>query len=261
MSLSGRLALLSAALLAGPAAAGVPGMPGGNGAPSAVRTQPLAPGEVLLETGGVGLVTSRADLATIVVLVSRSGGTPAAARRANAAEVRRVAATARRAGVPADGIAIRQGETQSSNSMTVDPAGSPEESISAYHAVATLTIRLRDIDRVAAVRAALEAMPAANVALPVYALTDRVAARREAQAQALAASRTDAEAYAQIVGMRLARMVRITERTGNDIYGIAINHAELFRRLERVFGPGRDQTEPEVVTLVLVGVDYALVPR
>lgn len=260
---SGRFALFAAGLLAVPAlaAAGVPGMVGTTGAPSPVRTQPLAPGEMLLETGGWGVVTSRADLATIAVRVSAPGDTPAAARRANSAELRRVVAAARRAGVPADGIDIREGEPPSSSVMTVNLAASMEDSTAAHRAVGTITIRLRDIDRVGAVRAALEAIPAANVALPIYALTDRTAARREAQGQALAAARADAEAHAQNAGMRLARMVRITERVSNDLYGLALNNAALFRRLEGTVGPTRDRTEPQIVTFVMLGVDYALAPR
>jgi uncharacterized protein len=260
---SGRFALLAAGLLAAPAlaAAGVPGMVGTDGAPSPVRTQPLAPGEMLLEAGGLGVVTSRADLATILVLVSGSGDTPAAARRANAAEVRRVVAAARRAGAPADGIDIRDGETPNAFVTMLDPGQTRDGSTAAHRTVSTITIRLRDIARVDAVRAALEAVPAANVALPVYALTDRTAARREARAQALAAARADAEAHAQNVGMRLARMVRITERVSNDLYGLALNNAAQFARLERTVGPARDQTKPQIVTLVMLGVDYALAPR
>ena len=259
---SGRFALFAAGLLAAPALAlaGVPGMPGSSGAPSPVRTQPLAPGEVLLETGGVGVVTSRADLATITLTVISSGDTPAAAARANRTQVRRLVAAARGAGAPADASSSRR-EGSAAFAMTVNPGESMDGAAGAHQAPGTITIRLRDIDRVAAVREALERAGAANVALPVYALTDRAVARREARAQALALARADAEVHARNVGMRLARMVRITERVNDDLYGIAVNNAEMFRRLERMIGPARDQTEPQIVTVVMLGVDHALAPQ
>lgn len=163
--------------------------------------------------------------------------------------------------MPADAIETREGNTPDTFVMTLDSAASMDGSIAAQHAGGTITLRLRDIDRVAAIRAALEAAGADNVALPIYSLTERSAARREAQARALAAARVDAESYAAHAGMRLARVVRISERVGGDLYGIALNNEALFRGLQGSVSPGQPQTEPEIVTLVMLGVDYALAPR
>jgi uncharacterized protein YggE len=260
----GRRRLLApafAALLAAPAVAGVPGMleVGANSSP--VRTQPLAANEVLFEAGGVGFVTTRADLATITVTVSSHGTSMAEARRANQAEVARVVAAARRAGVPADAIETGQGRPlliamamADAAAQTVNVARTGEQA----HSV--VTIRLRDLDRAPEVRAALQAAGTNAVSDPLYSLTDQSRARHLAQAQALAAARADAEAHASRRNMRVARLVRVTERIGTDIFALAFNNAALFRNFGPPPNPDR-QTQPDILTFLMLGADYALAPR
>lgn len=255
-----RVVIAAAVLLSTPAGAGVPGLTGG-GSTSPVRTHPLAAGELLLEVGGVGFVTSRADLATLTVTVSSDGETQAEARRANRAEVRRVIDAARRAGIPADAI-----ETGGSSPAALinAVASSVEEAVSgqpAHRANDSVTIRVRDIGRVSELRAALGAAGADTVSTPIYSLTDRGAARRQAQARALAAARADADAYAASTGMRLVRLVRVSERVGDGIFTLAFNNEALFRSLRETQSAGEPQTEPDIPTIVLVGADYALAPR
>ncbi|HST37846.1 MAG TPA: SIMPL domain-containing protein [Allosphingosinicella sp.] len=255
-----------AALLAAPAFAGVPGMMGGEPAASPVRTHPLAAGEELIETGGVGMITARADLATITVTITSYGMDVAEARRANRIEIGRVAAAARAAGVPSDAIEVRSGD----NVVTVrfvdvpENAPPPPSDISApgtENAAAIVTIRLRDVERAGAVRAALQAAGSNDVSPPLYSLTDRTHARHQAQAQALAAARADAEAQAAQHNMRVIRLVRVTERIGTDIYAIAFNNAGLFQSVSRIQNPGAPQPQPEIVTVLLLGADFALAPR
>ena len=92
---------------------------------------------------------------------------------------------------------------------------------------------------------------------PVYALSDAGPARREARARALATLRADAEAYATAVNMRVVRIVRITERTGMDLMGLALGDSDLMRRAVG----GRITSDPNVETLVILGADFALAPR
>ena len=254
-------AIVSAALLAAPAGAGVPGMMSAGGEGSPVRTHPLAPGEQLLEVGGVGFVFARADLATLSVSISTGGETQTAAHRANQAEVRRAIEALRRAGVPADAIRTSEGlgfARTVDASMTIPPPDLLQE---AAYDVTTLTIRLRDIDRVDAVRAALLEAGADNISGPTYTLDERGPARRRAQAQALAAARADAEASAAQANMRIVRLVRVTERVGSDLFTIALNNEALFRGFRNMPAPSEPQTQPDIPVLVLLGADYALAPR
>jgi uncharacterized protein YggE len=253
-----------AALSAGPVGAGVPGMMDGGGAGSPVRTQPLAADERLIEVGGIGVVTTRADLATMTVSVSSSGASGNEARRANEIEVRRIVETARRAGVPAEAIETRAGQPVSllrifdvadAAAQPMDGPGMPER-----QAHSEIVIRLRDIDKVAEVRAAL-ALTGTYEISTIYALTDRNQARHRAQAQAVAAAQADAAAHAGQANMRVARLVRLTERTGMDVFALALNHAALFRSLRNTPNPAGPQTQPDIVTIVMLGADYALAPR
>lgn len=253
---------LAAAVFAGSAMAGVPGMMSAGTEASPVRTHPLAPGELLLEVGGVGFVTARADMATLRVSISTGGDSQAAAHRANQAQVRGVIAALRRAGVPADAIETRSGEgfAQTVDVMTATQPP-PAELTEAAYDVSTLVIRLRDIDHVTDVRAALVAAGADNISGPIYSVSDRGPARRQAQAQALAAARADAEAYAAQTSMRIVRLVRLTERVGADIFTLALNNESLFRSLRNTPSPTEPQTQPDVPILVLLGADFALAPR
>jgi len=254
-------AAVTAALLGGAATAGVPGMMSAGTEASPVRTHPLAPGELLLEVGGVGFVTARADLATLSVSISTGGASQAAAHRANQADVRRVIEALRGAGVPADAIETRSGEGMMRTFDVTDSTPPPDLAEASAYDVSTLTIRLRDIDRVADVRAALAAAGADNISGPTYTIGDRGPARRRAQAQALAAARADAEAYAAQTNMRIVRVVRVTERVGADIFTLALNNEALFRGLRNAPPPTEPQTQPDIPVIVLLGADFALAPR
>jgi len=254
-------AIVSAALTAGPALAGVPGMMSAGEQGSPVRTHPLAPGEQLLEVGGIGFVTARADLATMSVSISTGGENQAAARRANRAQVRSVVQALRRIGVPADAIQTRSGEGFARTFDVTMSTPPPDLAEASAYDVSTLVIRLRDIDRVVEVRSALEAAGADNISSPIYTISDRGPGRRRAQVQALAAARADAEAHAAQTNMRIVRLVRLTERVGADLFTIALNNEALFRGMRDMPSPSEPQTRPDIPVLVLLGADFALAPR
>ena len=57
--------------------------------------------------------------------------------------------------------------------------------------------------------------------------------------------------------MRVARIVRVTERGGMDMMAIAMSEGPALRRS---FDPS-DTSNPQIDTAVLLGVDFALAPR
>src|SRR5688572_23411343 len=98
------------------------GIPLGSAArASPVSTQPLAAHEVLLEVSASGTATSPAELATLTGMLSTRGATEAEARRAREADVRRIIAAARRAGVAASDVTI--GDAEVFDSYTMADAG------------------------------------------------------------------------------------------------------------------------------------------
>ena len=242
---------LAAALPAGPAAAEAP-----------VSAQPLAPGEVLLELGAIGTVTTPADLATIMVRVEAEGESDVAAGAALRTRAQRVVDAARRAGVPA--AAIAEGEVNAAPSdqafdlADMSPPALPGATPAPGRTASTvIAVRVTDMGRLQAVRAALAEAGGADLPSASYALVDNGAARSAARAQALATVRADAEAYATALNMRVARIVRVTERTGVDMLGAMYSGGPTTRRL---LGPEHDHG-PDIPTVVMVGVDFALAPR
>jgi uncharacterized protein YggE len=252
-----RLAVLGVSLAlgaAGPASAQAP-----------VSAQPLASGEVLLEVNALAYVTSRADRATLSVVVSAVGADAPAARRATEAKLARVVAAVRAAGVAAEDIdaghittGVNYGLVAVDQAVVADGRNTsvPDPPRTATGNSA-LTIVIRNVDRVEAVRDALSANEVESYQPPEYRLVDNTAQRREARAQAMRKARADAESYAAALNMRVVRVVRVTERLGLGGIGLIASEADtvgsLFTRSWR--------RTPEVDTIVTVGVDFALAPR
>jgi uncharacterized protein YggE len=270
-----RLVILGLTLgLALPAAAGAQGI-GMVVSQSPVSTQPLAPGEVLLEINAMGTVTTHADTATLTIPFDASGVTAADARRAAEGAADRIAAAAASSGVAASDISrrpITTGEAaamaaamadmarvaRSGNArrgaMAVMPDASAPPQANAH---GEIEITLRDLSRLPGLRRALEAAGAGAAADPTYALSDDRAARAEARAQALAQARASADAYAAALAMRIVRLVRVTERVGVDLVGAMFNDGGRMRQMMR----GMEGRSQEIGITVALGMDFALAPR
>jgi len=265
-----RLVIAGLALALALPAAGVPCL-GMAVAQVPVATQPLAVGEVLLEVNGMGTVTTRADLATLLVPISVGGANEAEAT------VDRIAAAAASVGVGADDIVrhpITTGDPTlafTAREPVVIVPSVPEGGSSRRPPLITpsdryrgqvgassqIEIRLRDISRFEQLRSAIKAAGAAYVPEPVYALTDDRGARAEARARALAQARANADGYASALGMRVVRVVRVTERVGVDLIGAMISEGPRMRRMMS----GVEGRNPEISTTIALGMDFALAPR
>ncbi|HEX9932773.1 MAG TPA: SIMPL domain-containing protein [Allosphingosinicella sp.] len=234
-------------------------------ADSPVTLPPLAAGEVLLETNAIGIATSPATSARLTIAVSVEGATEAEARRAAAAAVQRVTAAARAAGVAASDIDASAVEVSSDpylDDMMMNAAMEANLTTDAsevHTASATVTIRMRSAAATPALHRTLEAIDNVNAGVPEYSLDDDSAARRTARGEAVRKARADAEAYAAALGMRLGRVLRVTERTGLDFLGMAFSESNTAMRTFRDYE--RSVAEGQVMTFVVVGVDYALTPR
>ena len=270
------------------AAAGVPTASAADASP--VSTQPLAANEILLEISALGTALSRAELATFSGTLSSRGATEVEARRERDAQIRRLTAAARRAGVAAADLTIGEAESiAEASTMDMSMEMPPEEMAeaamnAAEDAVAEtadaavedtscnacaaptapeviltsgVEVRLRNLDKVAELTQALQEAGVEIYADPVYAPGDQSAARRTARAEAMATARADAEAYAASLGLRVVRVVRVTERMGLDLISLLVSNSSL---LTSMFQPTR-ALGPEIPTFVTVGVDFALGPQ
>ncbi|MFL6857166.1 MAG: SIMPL domain-containing protein [Allosphingosinicella sp.] len=243
-----RVAAAAAALLLGGAeAAADPGTP--------LASPSLMPGEVLLQVEATGETKSRPDVMAIRAGTVTSGRTANEALKANSALSSRLIDA-----IFALGLEARDVKT---SELSVDPVmdesaaerQNREPRITGYVAKNRLDITLRDLGRASDVMDALFQAGANSVTGPNFSLSDKKPAMRLARAAAVAEARLQADTYADALGMRIARVIRVSERSGFDDEnneGIVITGSRI----------PRTKIEPgELTTKVTVWIDYALLPR
>lgn len=252
-----------AKLILAAAAVAAPGVPGAAAAQRAlVATPPMAAGEVLLEVDAVGTSVAAADRARIQLSFTSRAATPQASRAAVEALVRQATDAARAAGVaPADILPPRASgpalgfvgnEAPEAYELAAQAAQIGER---VHVATRRLDILVRDPARAEHVRDALERGGVENVSGPIYELSDDRAARREARVGAIADARSRAEDFAAAAGLRVGRIVRISERLPSDFGGWAV----LAAMVER--SPQSRSGTMSVETQAHVSVDFALAPQ
>ena len=206
-----KLFLFSAALAPLAMASGV----AAQSAPAPTTVEPLVPAAgTILDISAEGRTTRVPDLATIRAGVVSQGATAAAALSDNAQRMARVLAAVKRAGVADRDIqtATVQLQPQYRYGENVPPT------ITGYQATNTLSIRFRDIAKSGTVLDALVAQGANQIDGPNLSIDKPDAALDEARTDAVAKARARAELYARAAGMRVARIVSITEN-GADAGG------------------------------------------
>ncbi|MGE7207469.1 SIMPL domain-containing protein, partial [Sphingomonas sp. NPDC019816] len=143
--------------------------------------------------------------------VVSQGATAAAALSDNAARMQRVLAAVKRAGVADRDIqtATVQLQPQYRYGENVPPV------ITGYQATNTLNIRFRDIARAGGVLDALVAQGANQIDGPNLSLDNPDAALDEARIDAVKRARARADLYARAAGLRVLRIVSISENGEN----------------------------------------------
>ncbi len=193
----------------------LPGAALAQALPAPTTVEPLVPAAgTVLDVSAEGRTTRVPDLATIRAGVVSQGATAAAALSDNAQRMARVLAAVKRAGVADRDIqtATVQLQPQYRYGDNVPPT------ITGYQATNTLSIRFRDIARSGTVLDALVAQGANQIDGPNLSIDNPDAALDEARTDAVRRARARAELYAKAAGMRVARIVSITEN-GQDAGG------------------------------------------
>lgn len=217
----------------------------------------LAPGEVLLKVDADGEHLARPDLMHVTAGVVTTGRTAKEALAANSTLANQLLAAVR-----ANGIEPRDVQT---SQLTVAPqfardrgAADGEEGvrrITGYLARNRLQLRLRDLARAPDVINALFEAGANEVNGPHFTVSEPEPALRAARRAAVAEARLEADTYADALGMKVARVLRVSERQSfeseEDGYIVVTGSRIPQTPLE----PG------EVRVQVKVWIDYAMVPR
>jgi uncharacterized protein YggE len=190
--------MLGAALLAAPAAA----------QPAQSITQSIT--GTRLDVNATGEVTRVPDVAVISAGVVTKSSTAQAALQQAAARMERV-----RAALKSAGVADR--DIQTSN-INLEPQYAYENNqpprLTGYSATNQLSIRFRDIANTGKILDALVAQGANTIAGPNLTIDHPEAALDEARARAVAAGRARAELYARSLGLRVVRIVAVSESGG-----------------------------------------------
>jgi len=195
-----RLALLATAAIAGATAASLPA--------SAQDIRPLMPTDgTVLDVAAEGSTTRVPDLALIQAGVVTQAGSAAEAMQQNSARMASVIAALRKAG-----IAERDLQT---SAVSLNPVYRNEDNqppvITGYQASNQLTVRFRDIAKSGAILDTLVRQGANNISGPNLTLDKADAAMDEARTDAIAKARARAELYARAAGLRVDRILAISE--------------------------------------------------
>ena len=163
-----------------------------------------------LDVVATGDVTRVPDLVRINAGVVTQASTAVEAIRQNAARMEAV-----RAALRAAGIADR--DIQTSN-LNLNPnyryAENQPPQLVGYQAVNEVSVRFRDIANTGRILDALVAQGANQISGPVLMIERPEAALDEARAEALANARARADFYARSLGMRVARILSVSEASG-----------------------------------------------
>jgi uncharacterized protein YggE len=164
----------------------------------------------LLSVSARGQASRVPDVATASAGVVTQAADASAAMRANAARMAKVMAAIRDAGVA-------EKDTRTTG-ISVNPeyryAENKAPEITGYRASNTVSIKVRDIDRLGKVLDALVASGANDINGPAFEIDAPEAVYDEARRAALETARARAAMYAGALGLRVRRIVSISEGGG-----------------------------------------------
>lgn len=247
-----RLAGLAAAL----ALAALPGAAAAQDVPIA-----LAPGEVLLQVQAQGTHLARPDMMTITAGVVTVAPSAREAMAANSALASRLIDVVRSQGVdPRDAkttelSVVPQMEEPGEDSAERSGRQGRGPRILGYVATNRLELRLRDLAKAPDIIDSLFTAGANSVEGPRFSLINPAPAERLARRAAVASAREEADTYADALGMRVSRVLRVSERGHFEWEGgdtITVTGSRIRRPNLQ---PG------ELTTHITVWIDYAMVPR
>jgi uncharacterized protein len=197
---SARIAAVAVLLLAVAALAGV-------GIPESAQGQEATPASREITTNGVGSVTSVPDRAHFSFGVQIQARTASQALESSDAQLRRVVAALRGAGIAAADIQTEQ--------VFLSPRTSEDGGeIVGYTAVSSVSVRVRDLDRAGAVVDAAVGAGANQISGPALIRSDEDALYRNALREAFADARAKAQALAAAAGVTLGEAKAVVEGGG-----------------------------------------------
>ena len=229
-------------LLALAAAAAIPASQAMAQGAAPIFAQPVS--GTRLDISATGEVSRVPDIAVISAGVVTRSATAVTALSDNAARMERVRAALKRAG-------IADRDIQTSN-VSLNPdyryVENQPPQLTGYSATNTVNVRFRDIKATGKILDALVAEGANQINGPSLTIDKPEAALDEARTKAIANGRARAELYARSLGMRVVRLLSVSETGGYGGGPIAVmgraNMAQMDAKTEVV--PGEQQLQVTV---------------
>lgn len=222
----------------------------------------LQPGETLLEVQAVGQVSVAPDVAYLNIGVVSTGLTAKEATDANAAQMTRVIAAIRATGIEPRHIRSQQINVQPRFARAGQNDYLGQAQINGYVANNSVAVTVAKLDLASAVVTGAFGAGANTVSGPDLGLADDSNAVAEARRNALATARAEAEIYAAGLGMRISRVLRVSER---GRMADSVPDANIRYRLEEPRAMGGTLGTPispgEVRQRVNLWIDFALAPK
>lgn len=213
----------------------------------------VGPGEVLLQTSATGQADSTPDQARFQIGVSSIGADAKAASAANATKMAQVVGALKQYGIKDADIQTKQ--------LTVQRQDwGPNKG--KFEVDNSVEVTMRDIPKAGAAIAAASAAGANVMWGPNLTVSDPEAAGRSAYAEAYKAARARADAYAAAAGMKVARVLRISD-VGGEAPGPEpmMYDANMVAEAARVVAPSPPVSAGTNTQQVSVRVDFALGPK
>ena len=240
-----RLSISATVLLASSLAAG-----------ASAQTAVLQPGETLLEVQAEGTTTYLPDAAFINVGVVSTGDTARAATEANAMTMTGVIAALKRAGVVERYIRSQQINVEPRFARANPQDYQEQAHITGYVARNSVSVTVTKLSIAPDVIGAAFAAGANSVSGPNLGSVDPQKGIAETRSDALAQARAEADTYAKGLGMRIVRVIRVSER-GNT--AMQVSYA-VSRVSSRSVPPAPPLAGGEMQRTATVWIDYALAP-
>jgi uncharacterized protein YggE len=202
----------------------------------AVATVPVLAG-TRLDISATGEVTRVPDLAIISAGVQTLQSTATGAIEENATRMERVRAALKRAGIADKDI---QTSTINLNPEYVYENNRPPR-LTGYRASNTVNVKFRDLKRTGAILDALVAEGSNQISGPNLTIDKPDEALDEARTKAIANGRDRAELYARALGMRVARLLSVSESGG---YAVPPPMPYAMRDAIQVTGAAKTEIDP-----------------
>ena len=227
-------------------------------------TEVLAPNQTLLEVQSTGQSFVAPDQATLTGGVVTFATTSREAADSNARAMAQVVAALKKAGV-----APRDIQTQS---VSLDPQsnydrqGAEPPRITGYQARNAVTVRVRDVTKASELLTVLFEAGANDVNGPFFSIEDDSAAVAKARADAVSKAKAEADAYATAFGMRVVKVLRISERQRSATYESIVVTGSRIRPAGAPPPSPPPMSSPavevgEMEQKVTIWVDFALGPK